>query len=236
MKKIALITIILAFIATVALAIDSPYGYFTKEDVAKIAKEVAGKKDDPFRCPKSQISDQSQCFNCHTQPSFKLKEAPPDETYTFPYKMHFEGNVAVFKVRGGIDASDVSELESVLEYLSWHPEISTLQVEILSGGGSLFVAWQLIAALESVKSKYAVRTVVHGFAASAAFLLWMAGDERLTYPNAILMHHELWTFEMFKMEDVSSSEETARVKRFFQDNIHDYLVARSILTKEQLDE
>lgn len=193
------------------------------------------------QCPRTLLHNKHTayhvCTNCHVNPTWEIKEVDPDVGRDYPNtNMRIRGDTLIYKVHLGISYTALDDLEEALEYLEWHPEVKKIEIEILSGGGHMFVAWQMISKLEAAKKNYHVTTIVPGFAASAAFMLFCAGDERLVYDNSILMHHELWSFEFLKVEDVSGAEENARVKRLFQDNIHDYLIKRSILTKEQLDE
>jgi len=191
------------------------------------------------QCPKTLVkqheSSISNCLSCHVEPTWEIIEYAPDIRMDYPCgKTKLVGNACNYQIIGEIGQAAMESLQEMFEYLEWHPEIDTVNIEILSGGGSLFLAWQMISVIESHKAKYEIVTKVPGFAASAAFLIFCAGETRLAYEHALLMHHELWTFSMFSLDDVSSSQEKARVMKFFQENIHDYLIARSILTKDQL--
>jgi len=192
------------------------------------------------QCPKTLVKQHensiSNCLSCHVEPTWEIVEHAPDIRMEYPYggKIKIVGDTCNYKIVGEIGQAAMEGIEEMFEYLGWHPDVKNLNIEILSGGGSLFLAWQMISAIESYKAKYKITTKVPGFAASAAFLIFCAGENRLAYEHALLMHHELWTFSMFSMDDVSSSQEKARVMKLMQENIHDYLIARSILTKDQL--
>lgn len=191
------------------------------------------------QCPRSLITlfehYTNECYRCHIEGTFEVKETPPDATMVYPDGVKVVNDTMYYKLYAEISFDGLKKFEEALDYLKWHPNIKNVHISILSPGGSLFVAWQYIARIEMLKSKYNVTTFVPGFAASAAFLIWVGGNERVCYEHSVLMHHELWSFEFFKIEDVSDTEESARVKRFLQDNIHDYLLKRCILTREQLD-
>jgi len=193
------------------------------------------------QCPEKLIESHegsiSNCKECHVIPTWEIKEYPPDIRMDLPYGLiKIDKDLARYQIVGSIDQSAMNMMAQMFNYLEWHPDVKNVDIEILSGGGSLLIAWQMIAVIESYKHRYNIVTKVPGFAASAAFMLFCAGEERLTYEHAILMHHELWQFSMFSFDDVSSSEEKARVMRLFQDNIHKYLMKRGILTAEQLDD
>ena len=220
-----------------------PDGYYpatvTEETVKKLIEE-SKKADEPKtvtkgfdkrlapQCPKTLLQDTDTCMRCHTFPSWKIKEAPIDEGLDYPNaRLKIRGDIAYYEIQSVIDGSEVSFLERTLDYLhNQHPEVKTMKIDILSGGGSMFDGWQVVSLLERKKGDLKIQTEVQGFAASAAFLIFLAGDERATYSHAILMWHEVWTFRMFSFDTVSSSEEKARMMRFFQDNAHTFILSK----------
>lgn len=215
----------------------SSYTTFVTEEAVK--KLIADKKPEADtitkgntkklapQCPKTLLEDTAMCSRCHTFPSWKVKEAPIDEGLDYPnVRLKIRNDVAYYEMQTVIDGGEVYVMDKCLDYLMQHPEVKTLKIDILSGGGSMFDGWQLVSMLERKKGALKIQTEVQGFAASAAFLVWLAGDERATYNHAILMWHEVWTFRMFSFDTVSSSEEKARMMRFFQDNAHKYILSK----------
>ena len=83
-----------------------------------------------------------------------------------------------------------------------------------------------------------IETRVHGFAASAGFILFVNGTpyHRFASATAELMWHELYTFEFFKVSRPSDVEDDAIILRHLQDTANNFLAERSILTAEQWDE
>lgn len=251
MKKFIVILIGICMVVFVSGV--SANGYYGRGDYGETAKAKEkpklpdtvtkgfDKKIAP-QCPYTLIqqheSDINTCQKCHVGTHWKIKEERPDIQMDYPYggNTKIVGEMCDYKIQGAIDLSAMDKLTKLFVYLAWHPEVKKVNIGILSGGGDLFVAWQMVTIIESHKAKYKITTKIPGFAASAAFMLFCAGDIRLVYKHAILMWHEMWSFKMFSFDTVSSSEEKARVFRKLQDNVHSYLVARSILTKEQLDE
>lgn len=65
--------------------------------------------------------------------------------------------------------------------------LQEITVNINSPGGDLFVGIAIHNALRNLKCK--VKTVIQGIAASAASIIFCAGDERLVYPGSVLMVH-----------------------------------------------
>ena len=192
------------------------------------------------QCPHTLVIQKENsihvCTTCHVGTHWRIKEEKPDITADYPYReIKIQGNVCRFSLHFGIDSAALIRLTEMFDYLKWHPEVDTVYIDILSGGGEMFYGWQMISVIEAKRSKYKIITAVQGFAASAAFLLFCAGEERLVYEHSMLMWHETWTFSMFSFDTVSSSEEKARVMRLFQDNCHKYLIKRGAFTKEQLD-
>lgn len=84
----------------------------------------------------------------------------------------------------GVQAKDfVSQLNSV--------QASEIEVEINSPGGDTFAGVTMYNALRA--SGKQVTTKVMGVAASAASLVFMAGDKRVMPANTMLMIHDPWT-------------------------------------------
>lgn len=70
--------------------------------------------------------------------------------------------------------------------------MSEVTVNINSPGGDLYMGIAIHNALRSLNCK--VKTVIQGIAASAASIIFCAGDERLVYPGSVLMVHGVSTF------------------------------------------
>lgn len=64
-------------------------------------------------------------------------------------------------------------------------------VNINSPGGDLYMGIAIHNALRALNCK--VKTVIQGIAASAASIIFCAGDERLVYPGSVLMVHGVLT-------------------------------------------
>lgn len=69
--------------------------------------------------------------------------------------------------------------------------MSEVTVNINSPGGDLYMGIAIHNALRSLNCK--VKTVIQGIAASAASIIFCAGDERLVYPGSVLMVHGVLT-------------------------------------------
>ena len=74
------------------------------------------------------------------------------------------------------------------------------------------------------------------YCASAAFMVFVAGDKRIVEPTAYIMTHELWTLAFLKLETPTSKEHEAKTMRMFQDTINEWLASRSGVSKKKLDE
>jgi ATP-dependent protease ClpP protease subunit len=198
-------------------------------------KEEPKEKPATF-CPKTLISDNNQCFYCHTKPNFKLIEALPDEGLKLPYGTAILDGTLHYTVRS-IDSSGVQDF---FDYVYRHPEYKHVVMEIFSPGGSLLGAWKIVGLMDQAKSRgITVETRCYGFAASAGFLIFVNGTigHRMVNPMAEFMWHELWSFTFLKVETPSKKEDEAEVFRHLQDTGHNWLVTRCTkeLTKEELD-
>ena len=225
---------------TIGFAIDEGYGVYSKEQVIKIVSEFLNQpeKEQVFRCPVSKISNQDKCFGCHTYPTFAVKEADPDTLYTYP-NMNTKIRIVNGEKRGFYFITEIASdsLKDALDYFERH-NINHIVLDIHSAGGSLFQGWRCAGLLGEAETKgKIIETNVHGFAASAAFLIAISGtrNHRYASTNAELMWHELWSFTFFALDTPSSKEEEARVLRHLQDTGNNWLASRCNLTKEEID-
>lgn len=69
--------------------------------------------------------------------------------------------------------------------------MNEVTVNINSPGGDLYMGIAIHNALRALNCK--VKTVIQGIAASAASIIFCAGDERLVYPGSVLMVHGVLT-------------------------------------------
>lgn len=69
-------------------------------------------------------------------------------------------------------------------------DVDVINVRINSYGGMVSEGLAIYNALRDHKAK--IRTIVDGFACSAASVVFMAGDERIMHPASLLMIHNAW--------------------------------------------
>lgn len=84
----------------------------------------------------------------------------------------------------GIDATSPKKVADLINQTENNED---LEVEVNSGGGSVFAGSEIYTALKSYKGNVAVKIV--GLAASAASVIVMAGDKVLMSPTAQVMIH-----------------------------------------------
>lgn len=232
MKRLALILALLMVGGGLLLPV---YAIPDPEEATEVEEEEV-----VSQCPKTLITKQDLCLDCHTSPNFGLKETKPDNGLQYPYgpDMRILNNAAYLTLFGDVDVKMLAHVEKFFDYVRWH-DVDKCVIRILSGGGSLFVGWEIAGLFEHYKAEgYIVQTEVHGFAASAAFLIFVAGSDghRVALSNANLMWHELISFSFFDISSPADKEEEAKELRWLQNNIHDYFVSRGNLTKEEIDE
>jgi ATP-dependent Clp endopeptidase proteolytic subunit ClpP len=111
----------------------------------------------------------------------------------------------------GVTAKDfIQELDAAAN------NAASIVVAINSPGGDVFDALAIYNALRRYESK--VTTRVDGVAASAASIVFLAGDTRIMPENALLMIHNPWTFAGGEADDLRQAADT-------MDKIRDNLVA-----------
>ena len=202
-------------------------------------KRVGAKADkergpDVGVCPKTRMD--TSCLTCHTSPSFKLKEPSLGEGMELPtYELKFLADGSLYFLLTDIDATS---LEKIFRWMRHKKTYKKLVIEVHSPGGSLFNAYRIVSMIQDMQSDgFIVETRCYGFAASAGFYIFCAGNKghRLASPNAEFMWHELLTFAMFQVSTPSSTEEQSRVLRHLQDTANGWLATVSNLSKEEID-
>jgi ATP-dependent protease ClpP protease subunit len=202
--------------------------YAIEGDIEVLGAEV--EEQSPTYCPKTLISDNDKCLTCHVAPTFELREADPYAKYKLPWNTKIINGKLIFKLSGVVRSNEVQD---AFEYLAWHPEFNEIIIEIHSPGGSLAEAWKIVSIMSEAQARgIKVTTKAYGFAASAAFVVFCAGDmgNRQIGRLAEIMHHELWTFTFLSIDTPSSKENEAKTLRHLQDTIHKWLLTRC--TKE----
>lgn len=179
------------------------------------------------QCPKTLMTDQDYCFRCHTHPAFKLKESELGEGKLMgEYLISRDGTLCLRYRLGDVEGFVVQDLVEISDYISAHPGmVDRLVIDILSPGGSLFHAWDIVGLFGELRSKgVTIETRCRGFAASAAFLIFASGDERIASPSAEFMWHELRSWAFFEEKNPSRLEDQARIYRHLQDTTNNHLV------------
>ena len=111
------------------------------------------------------------------------------------YALAVEGKEANIYIYGDIVSwpwfeSDVSSYTLVKEIEELPPDVEVINVHINSYGGEVAEGLAIYNVLKNHKAK--VRTIVDGFAASIASVIFMAGDERIMSNASLLFIHKSW--------------------------------------------
>jgi len=100
----------------------------------------------------------------------------------------------------GVSASDfIAEINA-------QTNVSEIEVSIHSPGGSLFDGVAMFNALKNHSAKVVTR--VEGIAASAASVIFLAGDERVMPEDTFLMIHNPWSGVMGDSEEMRKAADT----------------------------
>ena len=240
MKKLLVVAISILFVMVgVSNAIHSSY----MGEVEEV--EEAPAPPEMYRCPVSQMSDNSKCMDCHKmvlengKPKFGLKEISLEAAYE---EKPFGLNIVYSdgKLAGYYLLSDIrpTMLDQVKRYMFEHPEIGKLIIEVHSPGGSVMGAWRMVGMIEEMRTRgIKIETRCYGLAASAGGILLIAGDigSRFVNPHSHIMIHKVWSFSMFSVADPDSSEDKTDMLKHFQKNINDFFAARTNITVEELN-
>ena len=125
----------------------------------------------------------------------------------------------------GIEATSPNSVNKVLEKANGED----IEVEINSGGGSVFAGSEIYTALKSYKGNVVVKIV--GLAASAASVIAMAGNKVMMSPTAQIMIHNVSSRASGDYRDM---EHTAEVLRNANDTIANAYRIKTGKTQEEL--
>ena len=125
----------------------------------------------------------------------------------------------------GIEATSPSMVDKAIEKANGED----LEVEINSGGGSVFAGSEIYTALKSYKGNVTVKIV--GLAASAASVVAMAGKKILMSPTAQMMIHNV---SSCAAGDYREMEHTAEILKSANDTIANAYRIKTGKTQEEL--
>ena len=237
MKAFIIVLSVLLAVPAIAQVIPSDYNQIT---LTKSAPEPV-----PY-CPVSKISNNDKCMNCHAmtivdgKQKFGLKELPlsanfSDKPAILEIVMHNDELVG----RVYISSTQSNYFRDIADYYYTRPELKRLVVELHTPGGSVLDAWRAVGIIKEMQENGIIIEVrCYGFAASAGAILLVAGDigHRYVNPHAEIMIHKVWTFAMFDFKTPDSSEDQAAFLKHLQDNINSFIIQRSNITAEKLEE
>lgn len=112
------------------------------------------------------------------------------------------------KIKGAVVSNDDAEIYDWLGYDNVSPNAvedalnnsdGDVEVDIASGGGSVFAASEIYTMLKAYSGKVVVN--IQGLAASAASVIAMAGDEINMSPTSQMMIHKASTISMGNADD-----------------------------------
>lgn len=106
-----------------------------------------------------------------------------------------------------------------------------IHIYINSFGGSIYDMWGLIDIITN--SKTPIYTYCTGYAMSAAFIIFLAGHKRFCYRHSTFMYHQSYFCIQGKYKDLV---ETREEQDHLQKTIEEYVVERTKLSKEKIDE
>jgi len=192
-------------------------------------------------CPITKID--KNCMDCHAMlldenntPYFGLKEVKKDFYYRYPNPKTAIKEVNGIKT-GHYFLTDINDgaFRDAVDFFYLH-DIKKIIIEIHSPGGSLFDAWRIIGMIdEAMSNNIDIETRLYGFAASAGFLIFMAGTDRIVSPTAECMWHELMTGEFLAIKTPSDKEDEAKILRHLQNVANEFIANKSKMDKDTLD-
>jgi len=120
--------------------------------------------------------------------------------------------------------------EDIAKVLKNNPSVENINVDINSFGGSLFDGISIFNQLQEHSAT--VNTSVSGVAASAASLIFMAGDNRTMNTGSFLMIHKP---SVVGMANADEMRKTADTLDMFQDSIVDIYESKVSISREEIN-
>lgn len=243
MKTAIAVLMAIMFVAVPVLAEDGHPG-------SSSALEAAEEEYGGF-CPATKIRGKYyDCMQCHQmqivdgKPAFGLQRVDPYLKYKkdLPFGVEIRRAGDELYLFHEFTAIDDDKLEQIVEFVKEYPEFKTVHMDIFSPGGGMMNALRCISIMENSRSFINWKTSVSAFAASAGFMVFMAGDcvadgkpaSREVSPRSLLMWHEVKSFSWLSIDSPSSLRDDAKTYTMFQNNVHVWLAARSKVTVEEL--
>lgn len=219
--------------------------FFTTMAFAEMPDKATEEKKQESICPKTLMKE--DCMKCHVISAGKwvLRETEPDAHLNYPAGAKII-NYGTDRAYGYFELGEVDYTcsEKVKDFFNLlrKQKINKVVMEIISGGGNLFLGWRIKSFMDEWKEEgKIVETRVRALAASAAFLVFLAGSNGYRVANATseLMMHEVrsWKggFLYFETVTPASAEEEAKVFKHFQDTISTWIATRGNIPKTELD-
>jgi len=138
------------------------------------------------------------------------------------------------------DEVNVDSAEDILVFLNEikRRKIKHITLHISSPGGGAYYALAIYDALKAFSNKEGnkITAIVEGLAASAACMIVLqAADERLSYPNARFLLHEIKRWAMFDIKTKSELEDEVDEMIALSDVIFNILSERCDHTREEIE-
>lgn len=144
----------------------------------------------------------------------RLRSARADATW----KKGGDRNHGVFRLEAMVSSSALDLAAEIQQYCRVNPG-KPITLYICSPGGSVFSGWVLYDALRTAAAQgHHITTVVRGYAASMAGVLFLAGDTRVVGSESYVMIHEVSTMALGKLSELSDEVDFAkRLNRRIED-------------------
>jgi len=201
-------------------------------------------KDSESICPHTKMN--VHCFTCHNlriinnKATWIVKEIDLDAWRKYPLhegmevKTYNGEEVGYYEIK----SLNTGDIKLFFDYLDRH-QIEKAVIEIYCIGGTMPEALRGVGLIEAWQNKERiVETRIYGIAFSAGFMVFVAGSpgHRFISPTAELMWHELQVWKQPGLTTPSDSEQKAEIYRHIQNTVNDWLMSRSRMSKEELDE
>ena len=164
-----------------------------------------------------------------------------DDTQVDKKTVISSSNNRIFYLYGDIDARNCADIAYEISCINIIDDENEekqknyvrkpIKIYFSSHGGSIFDMWLLVDTI--LGSKTQVYTYCTGYAMSAAFIVFLAGDKRYMSPHASIMFHQISCWRSGKYQDIVDDREHMDE---LNDEIERFVLERSNLDKETIIE
>ena len=145
------------------------------------------------------------------------------------------GDTVYMQIIGDITVYDFRSLKNDFIILTKSLDIKNVSITIFSGGGGADAGFAMADFILSLNLDYNVSIHATGTVASAAVIVFLAGEHRTCAPHTTFMVHEPKLFKYLAVEGKDDIRSQNEMMNMLIANYYDIVCSRTNLTEEKID-